>query len=374
MKILFYIHSLAAGGAERVTAILANHWAEQGWLVTIVTVAGTDGDFYELDNRVERIALELDATSANAWQALGNNLIRIRTLRGILKEQRPDAAVAMMTTANAVLAWASLGLPVATIGSERTYPPAMPLGRAWSIIRRWSYPRLSGLVAQTRQSADWLQANAPAPHISVIPNPVRYPLPVHEPRVRPAAVREGTGRSRLLIAVGRLGEEKRFDRLLDAFASASQAHPDWMLVILGEGRQRTSLEHQITSLGLSERVRLPGAVGNVGDWYEAADLYALTSRFEGFPNTLLEALAYGVPAVAVDCETGPREILRHEVDGLLVPQDDQKGVVEALDRLMGDPELRARFAERAVEAQGRFAVSRVAVQWERLFDSLRNGS
>lgn len=368
-----FIHSLSGGGAERVTATLANHWAQQGWLVTIVTAAGVERDFYELDERVERIALECDATSANTWQALGNNFRRIRALRRILKEHRPDAAVAMMTTANAVLAWASLGLPVVTVGSERTYPPAMPLGRAWSMVRRWSYPHLSALVAQTRQSAAWLQGNAPAPRIAVIPNPVRFPLPAHEPRLSPTVAREGTGCSRLLMAVGRLGEEKRFDRLLDAFASVSQAHPDWMLVILGEGRQRASLEDQITSLGLGERVRLPGAVGNVGEWYEAADIYSLTSRFEGFPNTLIEALAHGLPAVAVDCETGPREILRHEVDGLLVPQDDQKGLVEALDRIMGDPELRARLAERAVEAQGRFAVSSVAVRWEQLFNSLRNG-
>lgn len=371
MRILFYIHSLSAGGAERVTTTLANHWARQGWSVTVVTVTGQVHDFYVLDERIKRIALGLDANSGNSWMALRNNLRRVWALRRVLKRIRPDVAVAMMTTANATLALAGWGLSVPTIGSERTYPPAMPLGYAWQVIRRWCYPRLSGLVAQTTQCADWLCVHAPAPHITVIPNPLHYPLAVHGPRVVPTDIQEESGCSHLLLAVGRLGEEKRFDRLLDAFSIVSKVHLDWALVILGEGHQRAFLEEQTALLELSHHVRLPGAVGNVGEWYESADTYVLTSRFEGFPNTLAEALAYGVPAVAVDCETGPREILRHEVDGLLVPQDDHKALVEALDRLMADPVLRARFAQRAIEARERFAVERVAEQWEQLFKSLR---
>lgn len=300
-------------------------------------------------------------------QALLNNWRRISTLRGLLKAIKPDVAIAMMSTANITLALAGIGLPGVTIGSERTYPPAMPLGAIWETIRHWSYSRLSGLVAQTQQSADWLKVNAPAPDITVIPNPLYFPMPIHEPRVVPADVLKKTGCVKLLLAVGRLGEEKRFDRLLTAFASVSGTHVDWALVILGDGQQRAMLEEQAVSLGLAQRVCFPGAVGNVSEWYLAADAYALTSRFEGFPNTLLEALAHGVPSVAVDCETGPREILRHEVDGLLVPQDDPEALVVALNDLMGDSERRARFAERAVEARERYALDSVVDKWEQLF-------
>jgi glycosyltransferase involved in cell wall biosynthesis len=199
---------------------------------------------------------------------------------------------------------------------------------------------------------------------------LHYPLACHGAGVAPAVVLEKTGRSQLLLAVGRLDHQKGFDALLDAFARVAENHTSWALVILGEGSQQLALEDQIRSLSIGNHVSLPGAAGNVGEWYEAADAYVLTSRFEGFPNTLLEALAYGVPAVAVDCETGPREILRHEVDGLLVPQDNDKALVHALDRLMGDAELRQRFSERAVEARNRFAVERVAEQWESLFREL----
>ena len=370
MRLLFYIHTLSSGGAERVTVTLANYWVERGWHVTVVTVTGRQRDFYSLDERIERITLSMDSVSARPWHAVVNNWRRVSALRRVLHEVRPDVAVAMMVTANVTLALAGWGVPVLTIGSERNHPPAMPLGRPWEVIRRCTYPRLSSLVAQTRQSADWLGAHAPAPHVAIIPNPLHYPLAVHEPRMPPATILDEKKRSHLLLAVGRLADQKGFDRLLNAFAAVRQDHPSWALVILGEGSQRAVLEDQISSLGIDDRVHLPGAVGNVGEWYEAADAYALSSRFEGFPNTLLEALAHGVPAVAVDCETGPREILRHEEDGLLVPQDDPQALVQALERLMGDAGLRQRFAGRAVEARERLAVERIAGQWEALFKGL----
>ncbi len=367
MRILFYIHSLSTGGAERVTSTLANYWAEKGWSVTVVTVAGRERDFYMLDERIERIALSLDIDSANSWQAVINNVRRVRALRHVLRNVQPDVAVAMMATANATLAIAGWGLPLKTVGSERIYPPAISLGKAWETIRSWSYPRLNGLVVQTQQSAEWLKKNASARRIEVIPNPLRYPLPVQEPRVAPKDFLKESGCVRMLLSVGRLDFQKGFDRLLNAFASISEANPDWALVILGEGPLRKSLEAQARALGIEHRVRLPGAVGNVAEWYEAADIYVLTSRFEGFPNTLVEALAYGLPAVAVDCQTGPREILRHGVDGLLVPQDDHRALVDALDHLMADSALRARFAQRAVETRERFSVEKIAAQWEYLF-------
>ncbi len=374
MRILFYIHSLSSGGAERVTTTLANYWCRKGWDVTVVTVTGIDRDFYVLEDRVERIALGLDANSTNAWQALCGNMRRIWALRQILKHVRPDQTLAMMATANVTLALAALGLTVVTVGSERIHPPAMPLGRVWESVRRWFYPRLSGLVAQTKQSADWLELNAPAANITVIPNPLNYPLPVRDPKLAPSAIREETGCSHLLLAVGRLSQQKRFDRLLNAFAAASKGQTEWALVILGEGEQRDLLEAQVKSLGIDHCVRLPGAVGNIGEWYEAADAYVLTSQFEGFPNTLVEALAYGLPSVAIDCDTGPREILRHEVDGLLVPQGNLEALTNALGRLMGDKALRVRFASRAVEARERFGVDCVARQWENFFSLCRDGN
>ena len=99
----------------------------------------------------------------------------------------------------------------------------------------------------------------------------------------------------------------------------------------------------------------------------------MTSRFEGFPNTLVEALAYGLPAVSVDCDTGPRDIIRHGIDGLLVPQNNMDALVKALSTLMGNEELRRRYATRAVEARERFSIKRICGMWEKLFNEVKNG-
>lgn len=367
MNFLFFIHSLSSGGAERVTATLANYWASTEHLVTIVTIANGDSDFYKLDPRINRISLEMATDSRGSLRAVVNNLHRTWALCRVLRASKPDIAIAMMPTANVTLAIAGRIAGIPTIGSERTYPPAMPLGRFWETARRRIYPLLSGLVAQTTDSASWLKAHIQNKRVVVIPNPISFPISHQSPVISPQKIRATLSGKHVLLAMGRLGEEKRFDRLLSAFAQVAPKHPDWSMVVLGDGPMRVSLSAQVAQLRMGGRVAFPGSAGNVGDWYAESDAYVLTSRFEGFPNTLLEALCYGMPSLAVDCMTGPRELIEQEINGLLVPQDDQDALIDGLDRLMGDKDLRERLAKRAVQARETYAVPQIADQWQVFF-------
>lgn len=370
MKLLIFIHSLQAGGAERVTTNLANHWATRGWQVTVATLTSADGDFYALDPAVRRIALDMAGASTNPVAAMAGNLRRIRAVRRMLTQTRPDVALAMMTTANVLLALAAWHLePMVVIGSERIHPPRLPLGRLWETLRRHAYGRLDAVVALTAESAAWLGEHTAARRRPVIPNAVTWPLPVQTPHV---PVLRRTAQERLLLAVGRLAEQKGFDLLIPAFARIAADFPAWRLVILGDGPDRGALEARIAACGLSDRVLLPGRAGNVGEWYAAADLYVMSSRFEGFPNTLVEAMAYGLPAVSFDCDTGPRDIIRHGTDGLLVPTGDAAGLVAALAELMRDDARRRQFGAGAQEVRGRFSMERIAGAWESLFQELRH--
>lgn len=372
MNILIFISSLSSGGAERVTANLASYWAAKGWQVTVVTLSTSGSDFYALPDNVRRISLNLLKESPNPVIGLFNSLSRVWALRRVLSRTKPDVALAMMDKNNILLALASIAIKGwCPIGSERIHPPRYPLGRAWEWLRRLTYRRLDAVVALTHESAVWLRRHTSARHVPVIPNAVPYPLPSSAPRLaRPKKERPG---ERWLLAVGRLVDQKGFDLLIAAFQKLASRFSHWRLFILGEGPMRGGLERQIEEAGLQGRVALAGRAGNVGEWYEAADLYVMSSRFEGFPNTLAEAMAHGLPAVSFDCDTGPRDIIRHEVDGLLVPPGDLDALTEALARLMADDALRQQYAARAVEVRQRFSMERVAGMWETLFEELLSG-
>jgi glycosyltransferase involved in cell wall biosynthesis len=368
MKVLFFIYALNGGGAERVTATLASHWVSKGWDVTVVSLVASGSDAYELEPGVRRAILDLGAESGNIFAAIGHNLRRARALRNVILDTKPDIAIAMESRANILLPLAARGIAgLRIIGSERTYPPRSPLGSIWQQLRRRSYGKLDAVVALTQECADWLKRNTTASRVPVIPNPAGWPLAAHIPVVDP----ESTCRAgrKIVLAAGRLIREKNIEALISAFASASRRNPEWDLVIAGEGELRSVLENQVKAACLEDRVFFTGRVGNLGDWYQHADLYAMTSEYEGFPNTLAEAMAHGLPAVAFDCETGPRDIIRHGVDGFLVPPGDLEGLMRALEQIMADGGMRERFARRAVEARERFSLEKISALWEELFDA-----
>lgn len=335
----------------------------------MVTLTPSSHDFYELHPAVKRIALELAGDSNNRLAGLAQNVCRLIALRRVLHQFRPDIALGMMTTANVLLALVMSGLPqLRAIGSERTHPPQCPLGVLWEGLRRLSYGRLDAVTALTCESAVWLKNHTGARQVPVIPNAAIWPLPMQLPRITPESICQS---ERLIVlTVGRASEEKQFGLLLEVFHSLADQYPSWDLVILGEGPQRPALQAQARMARLEQRVFLPGRAGNVGEWYERADLYVMSSRFEGFPNTLAEAMAHGLAAVSFDCDTGPRDIIRHEVDGLLVPPGDVAGLTAALNLLMSNVALRRRFAKRAVEVRERFSMERIAGMWEELFEAV----
>jgi len=191
--------------------------------------------------------------------------------------------------------------------------------------------------------------------VFVIPNGVRVPAATD-------SAPEQAGPT--ILAMGRLSPEKGFDLLLQAFAQLAGRNSDWTLAIAGEGPRRSMLEQQIAHLGLSDRVRLLGWVSQPHRLMRQARLFVLSSRYEGFPVALLEAMACGLPAVSFDCDSGPREIIRHELDGLLVPPGDVSALAGSIERLLRDDALRATLAHHARDVAQRFSQESFAAKWE----------
>lgn len=363
-RIVFFVSSMQGGGAERVAALLCNHWVDVGHRVTLVpTFSGRGECVYPLDDRVHLIYLA-DRIGTRRKSPL-SMIRRFLAMRALVRESGADGVVSFLPHVNIAALLATRGLKVPVVVSERTFPPAMPMGPVWCRLRRWTYPWASAVVMQTQRGGDWLASESPRSRSAVIPNPCVYPLPVSQPRLEPEDW--VAPERRLLLAVGRLGEEKGFAGLIDSFSRLEARFPDWDLVILGEGGERESLEARVKRRGLTDRVALPGRVGNLADWYQRAELYVMSSRFEGFPNTLMEAMAHGLPAVSFDCETGPSDIIREGIDGKLVPvTDGERGLARALAALMQDDDRRQRMGRAAVTVRDRFSAERVMAEWDDL--------
>ena len=361
-RILFLVSSMQGGGAERVAALLCNHWAAQGHEVTLMpTFSGRGECLYQLDQRV-RMDYLADRVGSRS-QSVFNKVRRYWALRCAIRGFEPDGIVSFLPHVNVAAVLSTLGLRIPVVVSERTYPPSMPLSTGLEALRRLAYRRATCVIVQTQLTRTWLQDRYPKSRGRVIPNPVVYPLPQGAPVLKPASVVNGA--RWVAMAVGRLSEEKGFELLLQAFGMLAQQYTEWDLVILGEGPERERLETQRDKLGLSSRVHLPGRAGNPGDWYTRADYYVMSSRFEGFPNTLLEAMAYGLPAVSFDCETGPADIIRHGEDGYLVPPDEGvAGLSRAMEMLMRDGEMRQRLGSVAVAVRERFSSDQIMAAWD----------
>ncbi len=363
-RLTLVIHSLAQGGAERDMAHLARCWADRGDDVALITLDSIENDSYPLNEGVTRIGLGLVGPSHGPWNAIANNRRRIRALREVLRQRSPQRIISFIDRMNVLTLLAARPLDDPVIVSERIDPRYHEPGRIWRWLRRKTYPGCAAQLVLTHSVREWCRQLAPRRPVHVVPNPARRP----ESGAADTDSSWPFGDRKTLLGMGRLHPQKGFDRLLPIFARLARSHPGWQLVLLGEGTERPRLEKQVRELGLGDHVALPGWVTNVAGALSESELFVLPSRYEGFGNVVAEALACGVPVVTLDCPSGPGEIVRDGVDGLVVPTDDLDGLEQALDRVMGDAALRSRLAENAGDVLNRFSEERFLAQWDAVLE------
>lgn len=395
-QILIVCHSIdEAGGAQRWARSMGELLASRGHHVHLVGVIGVDQPHdYEAEyggplpyrtsllhdtplKAVPRPALDVQLTRPLAvlrhrrWlrtKAQGAN-----RLSAIIAEL-PQSAVIICVQVFA-MEWVALadthGIPVIGMSHE-SYAASMASTRGRRV--KQYYANLPRFVALTEQDArDWTRKGH-LNNAAAMPNPLPFPA---TGGADPAA--------HTCVALGRLSQEKGFDLLLDAWAAAMRARPgtDWKLRVYGDGSDRTALEEQAARLGVEGSVTFEGPTSHVSDVMRQGSLFLSASRAEGFPMTLLEALASGLPCVAFDCAPGVREILRGDAlvagpggnapayglteNGALVSPGNTEAYAEQLGALLDDEPLRARLAKRAADSVARYAPEVIAERWERMF-------
>jgi glycosyltransferase involved in cell wall biosynthesis len=376
MRVTFVVASLRGGGTERAIINMANYWAARGWSVSIITIyhGSSEPPAYPLDPRVvhhdldwevperdrpqppQEMLRQVDAAltlfTPAAREKLHGHRPVLAMLRQAIVATRPQAVISMINATNIRTIAATRGLGVRVFVSER------------GIARPYAHEKLR---TEAYQMATAVVALTPGDLAYYIRRGIRrgcaIPNPVPQRAIPPRDDRNGI---RVLASLGRLSWEKGYDLLINAFARIAGDHPQWRLEIWGKGSDREKLEAYVAKLGVADRVLLCGFNPNNDEVLARADLYVQPSRREGFPNALCEAMASGLPVVAFDCSPGVRMIVRHGVDGVLVPKGEAGSMSRALDALMRDEEHRTRLGARAPEVVERFRVDELMGRWEEL--------
>jgi GalNAc-alpha-(1->4)-GalNAc-alpha-(1->3)-diNAcBac-PP-undecaprenol alpha-1,4-N-acetyl-D-galactosaminyltransferase len=355
MKITLVIYAMGLGGAQRVVSILANYWVTHGWEVTLITLSDNSRpSFYHLEDRVKLIQLGIIGDSPSLLTLLSTGWQRIGVLREAIMVSKPDAIISFLNTVNVITLIATWQLNIPVIVSEHIYPGFTDVNRVWQILMKLTYRRADFVTLLTESALEFYPAGKGYQSI-VMPNPVLSPDLAIDPErllVNP-----------MLIAIGRLQPQKGFDLLIRAFSQLRHKYPEWQLTILGEGPIRGELEELRAQLQSIDSIHLPGQVKNVNAYLRQADIFVLSSRFEGFPMSLCEAMACGVPVLATDCLSGPREIITDGVDGILVATEDIDALACGLDALMSDPVKRQQLAQAAPQILDRFGLEQVMKMW-----------
>jgi GalNAc-alpha-(1->4)-GalNAc-alpha-(1->3)-diNAcBac-PP-undecaprenol alpha-1,4-N-acetyl-D-galactosaminyltransferase len=363
MKLAVVMSSMSFGGAQRVAALLSNYWARRGHGVSLITFESASTDCYELEPAVQRVALNMTADARNVFHALTENGRRLLALRRTIQQCGADAVLSFGDQTNVVSVLATRFTGIPCVIAERTDPTRHSIGKLWNALRRLVYPLASALVVQTRTLMPWAcSVMLGTRKTRVVRNPVRD---------MQRFVRAERGpRDRVVITAGRLAPEKGFDVLLAAFSQLGPGFVDWRLIVLGEGPERPALTALAKSLGIADRVSFPGWIAEPGEWFATADLFVMSSRYEGFPNALLEAMACGLPVISTDC-VGSREIVTHNVDGMLVPIDSAPALAGAMSELMAQEALRRRLAEAALTVSHRYSLDSIAQEWNSILTADR---
>lgn len=335
-SIVFYIGSLCMGGAERVIVNLAAYFRSCGYKVTIVTKL-QDEDEYPVPEGITRILADItgDEISNNR---IVNLYRRIMKLRNIFKQLSPDYIVSFIKKNNFMAITAAVGLHIPVIVSVRSNPAREYPDKLTRLLAHVLFSRAAGIVLQTRQAKEFFSKSVQK-KVIVLPNSLSEKF----------LQNEYTGeRKKEIVWVGRMDSNKNPKMLLQAFAEIAEKYPEWSVTFIGEGYQKEEMEEFCKENGLCGQVNFTGRIDDVASAIRPASVFVLTSKQEGMPNALIEAMVSGLAPVSTDCPCGgPAELIEDGINGILIPVDNEKALTEALDKLLSDDEYRVSMSNKA---------------------------
>lgn len=355
-KIAFYIGSLAKGGAERVIVNLAEYFQSAGYSVYIVTKL-MEQDEYTVFYGITRIVADITKEQESSSR-IQNFYKRVQNLRKVWKEIAPDIIVSFIKKNNfmAILSSRGLKIPVFVAvrsASFREYPGI------YRYIANVLFPMAAGVIVQTPEARDYFNKQVRNKTV-ILPNSLRDEF-VTEPISK--------NRRNEIVTVGRLDENKNQQMLIHAFARIADKFPQTQVIIYGDGEEREKLGQLIANKNLTSRVIMAGQQSDIKDKIKAARIFVLTSRVEGIPNAVMEAMALGVVPISTDFGGGGvKQLIQDGEDGFIVPVDDVEVLAQKLDLLLSDSQLEKNMREKALLIRERLNPEKVNRQWKETFE------
>lgn len=352
-KLLMINNSLTGGGSERVMSMLANELACRGYEIDMLISNGNAPETYKLSESINKIKFKEDGLKGFRF-----TFNWLKLIRKYQKQIKYQAVISFLMGNNVLTLMAGLGLNQKIIVSERNNPSIIDnKKRVLKIGEQFIYPYAKYVVFQT-EDVKAIYKNSIRKKGVVIPNPVNPDLGNQYPNEL---------RKKVIVSAGRLTKQKNYPMLLKAFKMFNERCPGYQLVIYGQGVLLDDLKLLCRKLKIENSVHFAGFVDNVDDYIRKAAMFVMSSDFEGISNTMIEALAMGVPTICTDCPVGgARMMIQSGKNGILVPVGDEKALSEAMIKLAENPEYAAALGQRALKVREDYSIRKIADMWEKI--------
>ncbi|NUN09120.1 MAG: glycosyltransferase family 4 protein [Ignavibacteriaceae bacterium] len=354
MIVAYALHLV--GGTERSIINLANGLADENYEVILISLVNSgESTSFALHQNINLIRLNILGKFVSTFGrilALPGVLLSIR--HNILKH-KSDRVICFGEKMNILIVLSLLFNKTRLILSEN-YPPGIHyINPLWRLLRSLTYRKAWNITVLTPDDIDYFHKGVRNKVIS-IPNIIN----------NPGRRKDLNFKSKVVIAIGRLDVVKRYDLLINAFSIVGKKYPDWKLEIWGEGPMKNELNEQIKKLDLESSVLLKGVTKDIYPELLRANFLVLSSQYESFGYVICEAMSVGIPVVSFDCPSGPRHIIRHNVDGLLIPFGDTEELANGIIKLIEEEGLRIEMGNKALDVLNRFSTKSIISEWSKL--------